>query len=362
MISNKTKTNLGFLFLLPVILFGCQIPAQITNNFAASPANTNSYITGIVTTIAGVAGTHGSADGIGTGATFYNPYAITTDGANLYIADSSNSTIRKMVIATGEVSTLAGSAGVTGSADGIGSSARFNIPAGITTDGTNLYVSDAFNYTIRKIVITTAEVSTLAGTAGTFGSTDGTGPNAKFNLPKGIATDGSNLYIVDANNSTIRKLSLSTNVVTTIAGAVGSPGSADGTGNTARFNTPNGMTFDGSNLYIADAANFTIRKLVISTGAVTTFAGTAGSSGSADGTGTSARFSGVFSLTTDGSNLYISDTGNDTIRKIAIPTDSVTTLAGTGGSAGSADGVGNSARFNGPIGTIYLLLIVEATQ
>ena len=161
---------------------------------------------GIVTTYAGSAAASGSTDGTGTAARFLAPQGITTDGTNLYVTDTSNHTIRQIVISTGVVITLAGSAGTSGTTDGTGTAARFSSPVEITTDGTNLYVADTSNHTIRQIVISTGMVTTLAGSAGTSGTTDGTGTAAKFNLPHGITTDGTHLYVVDQNNSTIRKI------------------------------------------------------------------------------------------------------------------------------------------------------------
>ena len=214
-----------------------------------------------VTTLAGTAGEYGSTDGTGTTARFNSPFSITTDGTNLYVADSGNYTIRKIVIATGEVTTLAGTAGEYGSTDGIGTTARFNNPYGITIDGTSLYVADSGNYTIRKIVIASRMVTTLAGTAGEYGSTDGTGTTARFNNPYGITTDETNLYVADSGNNTIRKIVIATGEVTTLAGTAGDSGSTDGTGTTARFNNPYGITTDGTNLYVADTGNNTIRKI-----------------------------------------------------------------------------------------------------
>jgi len=151
-----------------------------------------------VTTVAGTGsitvGT-GAANGTGTSASFNYPYGITTDGTNLYVADSCNHLIRKIVISTGAVTTLAGT-GSSGSADGTGTSASFYFPIGITTDGTNLYVADKGNHLIRKIAISTGAVTTLAGT-GSSGSANGTGTSASFNGPVGITTDGTNLYVVD---------------------------------------------------------------------------------------------------------------------------------------------------------------------
>jgi DNA-binding beta-propeller fold protein YncE len=123
------------------------------------------------------------------------------------VADFNNNTIRKIVIATGDVTTLAGNAlQPAGHTDAIGAAARFSTPVGITTDGTNLYVAEQYNHTIRKIVIATGAVTTLAGTAGTPGSTDATGAAASFNGPHAITTDGTNLYVADFNNNTIRKI------------------------------------------------------------------------------------------------------------------------------------------------------------
>jgi len=303
-----------------------------------------------VTTFAGSAGLTGSTNGTGTAARFSYPYGMTTDGTNLFIADSYNHTIRKIVISTGAATTLAGSAGISGSTDATGSTARFSSPEGITTDGINLFIADSYNHTIRKIVISTGAVTTLAGSAGISGSTDATGSTARFSSPEGITTDGINLFVADYGNHTIRKIVISTGVVTTLAGSAGVSGSADGAGSTARFFRPFGITTDGNNLYIADRDNYTIRKLVISTAEVTTIAGSAGLSGSTDGTGTAARFYAPIGITTDGVNLFVADYGNHTIRKIVISTGAVTSIAGSAGLSGSTDGTGTAARFYAPIG------------
>jgi hypothetical protein len=296
-----------------------------------------------VTTLAG--DSSGFANGTGTSASFRNPWGITTDGTNLYVADKDNHLIRQIVIATGVVTTVAGTAD-NGSSNGTGTAASFYEPLGITTDETNLYVVDSKNSLIRKIVISTGVVTTLAGT-GSSGSSNGTGTSASFNQPSGITTDGTNLFLAEHNNNLIRKIVISTGVVTTLAGT-GSSGSANGTGTSASFNNPYGITTDGTNLYVSDTYNHLIRKIVISTGVVTTLAGT-GSSGSANGTGTSASFYKPYRITTDGTNLYVGDTFNHLIRKIVISTGVVTTLAGTG-SSGTANGTGTSASFNNPIG------------
>jgi sugar lactone lactonase YvrE len=200
----------------------------------------------------------GSTDGIGSAARFNLPSGITSDGANLYVSDTNNNTIRRIVIATREVTTLAGTAGSHASTDGTGTAARFYTPHGLTTDGTNVYVADSYNFRVRKIVISTGEVTTLAGSS--VGSLDGTGTAAKFELLYGITTDGTNLYVADSSNDKIRKIVISSGVVTSIAGLV-AIGSADGIGSAARFNEPAGITTDGVSLYISDSLNNSIRKI-----------------------------------------------------------------------------------------------------
>jgi hypothetical protein len=212
-------------------------------------------LTGNVSTFAGIPP---NVDGIGTAAKFQYPYGVTSDGTNLYVADSNNHSIRQIVIATGEVTTLAGT-GSVGYTDGTGTAAAFYSPTGITNDGTNLYVADGNSHTIRQIVIATGVVTTLAGTAGTTGSTDATGAAASFNSPSGITTDGTNLYVVDRNNQIIRQVVIATGVVTTLAGTAGTTGSTDDTGTAALFNYPRGITTDGTNLYVTDGFNQTIR-------------------------------------------------------------------------------------------------------
>ena len=168
-----------------------------------------------------MAGQVGSADGVGAAARFYQPDGIASDKAgNLYVADTVSSTIRKIVIATRVVTTLAGVAGQFGAADGTGAAANFDYPDGVDADGAgNLYVADTGNGTIRRIAVATGAVTTLAGTAGQLGSADGMGGDARFNYPHGIASDGAgNLYVAGGN--TIRKVAIATATVST---PIGSP-------------------------------------------------------------------------------------------------------------------------------------------
>jgi hypothetical protein len=318
---------------------------------ADSSNNTIRKITpaGVVSVWAGAAGVQGSADGACATARFSYPKDITADSlGNLYVADTLNNTVRKITPAC-TVSTLAGQPSVQGSTDGTGSAARFTFPWGITIDTTgNLYVADAFNSTIRKIT-PAGEVSTLAGTAGSTGSTDGTGTVASFLFPTGITSDSvNNLYMADTNNHTVRKITPA-GVVSTFAGTAGVSGSSDGTGAAARFKNPQGITVDSAgNLYVVDSYNHTIRKITPA-GAVSTLAGAAGVSGATDGVAAAARFRFPSATKMDNAgNLWVAD-GNETLRKIT-PAGVVSTLAGMAVAAGSSDGTGATARFNFPSG------------
>ena len=306
---------------------------------------------------AGLPGSAGSQDNTGTAARFNNPMATAVDSnGNVYVADTSNNTIRKITPA-GVVTTIAGSPGVAGSADGTGSAALFNHPTGIavTGDGSSIYVADSFNFTIR-VVSTGGVVTTLAGTAGVSGDIDGSGAGAAFGNPVAVATDGGgNIYVADSMNNTIRKVT-SGGVVTTLAGTPGLAGTTDGTGSGALFNNPCGIAANGTLIYVADTTNHTIRQ-VTPAGVVTTLAGTPTLIGSSNGTGSAAQFYFPNGLALDSSgNVYIADTFNQTIR-VMTPSGTVTTLAGqassvpgNGGRANNINGTGTAASFNYPTG------------
>lgn len=270
---------------------------------------------GIVTTFAGLPGSFGIDDGTGDGARFYSPSGVAVDAAgNLYVADTMNSTIRKITPAR-VVTTFAGSGRSRGSADGTGTAARFDQPFGIAVDGNgNIYVSDASSNTLRKIT-SAGVVTTLAGRAGSSGSTDGSGTAARFTVPYGVAVDSSgSVYVVDHGNHTIRKVTAD-GTVTTLAGRAGHAAATDGTGASAAFKYPSGVAVgrDGT-VYVADTDNQVIRAIT-SGGEVTTIGGSANGTGSTDGSGANARFlnpKGI-SISADG-RLYIADLGNRTIR------------------------------------------------
>jgi sugar lactone lactonase YvrE len=270
---------------------------------------------GVVTTIAGRASEWGDRDGIGTGARFNNPQGLAADAAgNVYVADRDNHTIRK-IAPDGKVSTVAGSAGSAGSTDGKGSMARFFRPSGIAVDGAgNLFVSDTRNFTIRKIS-PSGMVSTLAGRpeqdgSDRAGSIDGPAASARFRFPLGIAVDDlGSVYVADFFSHAIRKISAG-GMVTTLAGQSGPPamGTADGPGASARLAYPSGLAIDeGGNLYVADSHSYTIRKITTK-GTVATLAGLADHPGIDDGPGATARFNGLGAIAVDRKGkVYVTD-------------------------------------------------------
>lgn len=356
---------------------------------------------GAVTTLAG-APVSGSADGTGSAARFSRPQGLAADaGGNVYVADVNNSTIRK-ITPEGVVTTLAGQAGTYDYADGTGSNSRFESPYGVAADSSgNVFVADTYNHSIRKIT-PAGVVTTLAGSGlrretgapqyyGLAGSADGLADLARFWYPEGIAIDSSGtLYVADTNNQTIRKISPA-GLVSTLAGMAGVEGSADGIGSAARFQYPLGICLDaGGNVYVADTDNQTIRKITPA-GIVSTIAGLSGTGGHDDGIGTAARFLYPYGIAVDdGGTLYVADTSNRSIRKIApngavtkfvqlngapyglaldhegnlfatcsdhtvqkiTPAAVATTVAGLSNQAGNTDGNGSAARFNTPFGIV----------
>jgi hypothetical protein len=309
---------------------------------------------GVVTTFAGQAGVNGSSDG-SSSATFNHPTGVAVDGAgNVYVADTNNNEVRK-VTAAGVVSTLAGVAGITGSADGTGTAASFNGPSGVAVDATgNLYVSDTLNHTIRKVTSAGA-VTTIAGVAGASGFVDATGSAAQFHGPQGLALDASgDLFVADTNNNAIRKLVTATGLVTTIAGQTGVAGSTDGTNSQAQFHYPSGIAVDpAGNLYVADTDNHALRKIA-SSGSVSTLAGLAGSSGSADGAGTTARFAFPTGVAMDGTgDVYVADTNNDTIRFVGTPVAPTITVQPQNQTVTAGSGVMFSVMASGTPTPIY---------
>lgn len=254
---------------------------------------------GVTSVFAG--GTMGFVNGTGTAAQFNQPYAITIDGAgNLYVGDRINHAIRKITPA-GVVTTLAGN-GSAGNANGTGGAAMFNEPLGVSADASgNIFVADYINGALRKVT-PAGVVTTVTAIPNLFG----------------VAVDAAgNVYCAEYGTHQVSKYSAA-GVYSVIAGLAGTGGTADGTGNTARFNFPAGITVDaGGNLYVTETMNNRIRKITPA-GVVTTIAGS--NSGYADGIGGAALFDQPIAVTGDFANnfIFIADFNNNKIRKINI--------------------------------------------
>jgi NHL repeat len=300
------------------------------------------------TTLAGSPGGAGISSGARLSARFNSPTAVARDQAgNLYVADYGNNTIRR-IDPSGFVSTFAGIPGSVGASDGPAAAATFNGPTSVAVDvNGNVFVADASNASIRRVT-PSGVVSTFAGSPSNFGVADGPATNAQFRTPMGMAFDNEgNLLVADYGGCTIRQISPD-GTVSTLAGSPGVPGFADGSSTNAAFNHPSGLAVgaDGT-IYVADTDNHVVRTIQTN-GAVATIAGTAGSSGSADGSAISAQFNFPSGVVFVDGVLYIADTGNHTVRTLMGGV--VSTLAGRSGVWGSTDGTATNATFNGPAG------------
>ncbi|MBX7058608.1 MAG: hypothetical protein K1X75_11130 [Leptospirales bacterium] len=219
----------------------------------------------------------GAINGVGGAARFHHPNGVTTDGRYIYIADQLNHAIRRYDTRTAIVDTLAGASYTSGSLNGPALGARFNEPYGITTDGSNLFVTEIGGHTVRKIDLFTRQVSTVAGVAGSPGITDNTNVGAQFNQPRGIITDGAYLYVADLNNHAVRRINLATQYVDTLVGTIGLAGDVLGTGATARIYQPQSLATDGSRIFLAHGGgsiSYSIRQIDPATRALTAFAAT----------------------------------------------------------------------------------------
>jgi sugar lactone lactonase YvrE len=289
--------------------------------------------TNFASTLAGTVGVAGSQNAVGSTAQFRNPTGLTVRDGKLYVADSGNSLIRS-ISADATVLSVGGNAGLHEHADGLGAAARFNMPEGLASDSEgNVYVADTENHTIRKISVS-GSITTFAGMPGFYGARNDLAPQAQFCMPTSVAVRGTGanleIYVADTGNHAIRKISAD-GYVSTYAGAPTQPGSSDGDVLSARFREPRGLALDADGtLYLVDTGNSLVRA--IAGGTVTTIAGLPGSdtvpglAAYKDGKGEQAWFSNPESLAlgADG-KLYVADTGNGAIRVIDLD-DNVTTL------------------------------------
>lgn len=314
-----------------------------------------------VSTFVGTTGVAGTTDGNQSMALLQSPFGLTIDGSHLYVqswpgttrdvdlawampsttvsvanadghsvvignalyaADWWDHCIKRVDLVTKEQTVFAGSgqasgADVYGWRDGIGTAARFDQPRGIATDGMFLYVVDQ-TMTLRKIDPATAEVTTIAGAPYSMGKTNGTFDVARFFEPLAITYAAGKLYVTDIGNVDVRTVDLGAGVVSRLAGG-SKPASEDGIGVAATFNWPYGIASDGAgHLFVVDRRDHVVRRIDIATAEVTTIAGKAGVSGWVNGRGPDARFDRLQGIALDASgNIYVSEYGNHTVRKIS---------------------------------------------
>jgi sugar lactone lactonase YvrE len=328
--------------------------AQGTSAQVAIPAS------GVINTLAGdgllgYAGDGGQA----ASAELRSPTRVAIDSSgNIYIADYANNRIRMVKSATGVISTLAGTGTAGYSGDGgQASAAAISSPYGIAVDTSgNVYFSDLGNSRIRK-VNTTGVISTIAGngTAGYAGD-GGAATSAELDNPTGIAVDASgNIYIADSGNFRIRKVTVASgNTIGTIAGTGTSGYNGDGIAATsAEIMSVFGVSVDSSgNVYLADHGASRIRKITLSTGLISTVGGNGTASYAGDGgLATSAEINDPSGLCVDAAgNIFFADTMNGRIRKVTISTGDIATVAGNGTVSFSGDGgVATSAAFSDPL-------------
>ena len=320
-----------------------------------------------VTTIAGSPGQGGNVDGIGADARFRISQGLARAADGLFVAGFHNS-IRRIDLQTYEVTTVAGQNGVGGSSDGPSFDARFGVSFGILAhpDGRRLYYMDRGNNNIRLFDRLTGEVTTVMGAPEPTGWKDGPVNTSRFHSPRGVVAnaDGTRFFISDRTNQVIRMFNAETGYLSTLAGLPGRSGFADGIADEARFTDPEGLWLDEEEtyLYIADYSNDAIRRLELSTGMVTTLAGRPllDDEEHQDGTLTTALFDLPYALAGhvvgDGLVLYVSDYGSDLIRRIDLGAGEVTTIAGGAEenteNPAAIDGIGADARFDGPTGLV----------
>ena len=325
--------------------------AQVDGGAAPTPPSVPSTYPALpyseVRLIAGVpyvddASSLGTSDGVP--GRFHSPTAIALDADYYYLADSSNATIRRVSRSSGAADTIAGVAGAPGAIDGVRGVSKFGSITGLLLVTSTLYVADYGNDCVRSVDLSDSffRVTTVVGRCGYPGTAGGAGGTTRFDGPFGLARIGSTLYVSDQNNHTIRKVDLSTLLVSTIAGSAGTSGNMDGLGSLARFNMPSSLigyadATDGDVLFIADSLNTSVRRLVVSRRSVTTIA-----------TG----YGQPWGLTSDGTSLYVGDYGLQQIGMIKISDYSRSILAGAS-TTGDVFGPLSSARLSQVTGLLF---------
>jgi streptogramin lyase len=298
-----------------------------------------------------------------------NPYDVALDASgNIYIADNENYAIRKVTVSTGVITTVAGTGTSGYSGDGgQATEATLKNPRGVSVDASgNIHIADSYNNVIRKVTVVTGVITTVAGTGTSGLSGDGgQATEATMRSPRAVVVDASgNIYIADTSSGRIRKVTVSTGIITTVAG--GGSQSYSGDVATSTSIMPFDVALDTSgNIYIADWSNNVIRKITESSGTITTMAGTGTSGYSGDGgQATEATLNGPNGVSIDTlGDIYIADSSNHVIRKVTVSTGLITTVAGTGTSGYGGDGEeATSANLRGPYhitvetpGTFYIV-------
>lgn len=309
-----------------------------------------------VTTVVGKAGTSGYLDGTGKNALLAQPVGLAADGAGkLYVSEVGNDDVRVVSATDFSVGTVAGAPTVSGYADGTGTGAVFASPRGMGLSATGtLLVADLGNHALREVDPTTKAVTTRAGLGAARGSANGVGAAATFDFPWSVVANGATLYVSDYANNAIRTVDVATGAVDILAGTPGASGNVDGTGTGTRWSNPTGLAFDGkSTLYVADRGNQTIRQIVTTSRAVTTIAGAPGNAGYAEGA--SPLFNQPVALAVgsgaDANTLFVAD-ASQTIRALDLTSHAATLIAGVNGDARIVDGVAE-ARFSLIAGLAY---------
>lgn len=300
---------------------------QSTGTVARSPVANISIkcatsASSLLVLVAGQIGSAGFLDGVGSTARFDNPTGLAFDASdNLLVADSGNSGMRR-ISPSGVVTTLAAEPNPVNPLDSTVPAAPFRYPIGIAMNSSNVaYVSDLADETIRTLS-PSGQLGTLAGASGVQGWFDGAASLSRFNSPVGIVVDrNGNTFVADQGNHTIRRISRD-GIVSTFAGSAGLRGSADGSGQAARFDVPTGLCMDAKgNLFVTDQGNHTIRKITPDA-QVSTFAGSPMEQGHRDGARTIAQFSFPSAMTVDkDDNLFVWDSGDQRLRKLASTGD-----------------------------------------
>ena len=287
-----------------------------------------------------------------TDANLYSPYGVAVDSTgNFYIAAFNQNRVYKVTNSTGKITVVAGSGAVGYSGDGVtggAANASLSHPYAVAVDSSlNVYIADYSNCIVRK-VDTTNTITTMAGTPNSCGSggDGGKATAAQLYYPAGLALDGSgNLFIGDSQNCVVRKVVLSSNTITTYAGNHTCGYSGDnGAATSAELYIPAGVAADGTgNLFIADSSNCVIREVIKSSGKIATVAGNHTCSFAGDGgLATSAELNQVFGVTVSGTTVTLADYSNQRVRQFTVG-GKINTVAGTGTACAGTCGEGGSA-------------------